>query len=344
MKIKQLLGMMALDANANEVGKIDDAEFDPVEGQITAITIVLKKNFISSNKIEIDFEDVKSIGDYVLLDKEINKEAAIEEAEKAKDAKEEVEEVEAEIVEDEAEAEEEAEEAAEVKNTNVVAIKLDNGKVITGVDRALFGYIKSPINNRKTDDKYGVPITYGCDSTIAEIKETMKQLYREYKLKEAFVGADSTMFNGKDSLPLNGLFKKVDAGDDNFFEVFDPAFRPFTERLQELFKRLEHEIGTSAGILSEVNTANATANTYQIAYNANTGSGTAMSNSSHTYDASKALTKNTFTKTGYTFLGWNTNKDATTATYQDEITEYTDKNITGYTTMKKAELVAALEK
>lgn len=132
-------------------------------------------------------------------------------------------------------------------------------KVITGVDRALFGYIKSPINNRKTDDKYGVPITYGCDSTIAEIKETMKQLYREYKLKEVFVGADSTMFNGKDSLPLNGLFKKVDAGDDNFFEVFDPAFRPFTERLQELFKRLEHEIGTSAGILSEVNTANATA-------------------------------------------------------------------------------------
>lgn len=132
-------------------------------------------------------------------------------------------------------------------------------KVITGVDRALFGYIKSPINNRKTDDKYGVPITYGCESTIAEIKETMKQLYREYKLKETFVGADSTMFNGRDSLPLNGLFKKVDAGDDTFFEVFDPAFRPYTERLQELYQRLEHEIGTSAGILSEVNTANATA-------------------------------------------------------------------------------------
>ena len=102
MKIKQLLGMMALDANANEVGKIDDAEFDPKEGKINAITIVLKKNFISSNKIEIDFEDVKSIGDYVLLDKEINKEAAIEEAKKA--AKEEKEEV-----------ADEAEEEAEVK-------------------------------------------------------------------------------------------------------------------------------------------------------------------------------------------------------------------------------------
>ena len=110
MKIKQLLGMMALDANANEVGKIDDAEFDPVEGQITAITIILKKNFISSDKIEVDFEDVKSIGDYVLLDKEINKEAAIEEAKKAK---EEVEEVEAEIVDEAEEAEEEIEEEAE---------------------------------------------------------------------------------------------------------------------------------------------------------------------------------------------------------------------------------------
>ena len=115
MKIKQLLGMMALDANANEVGKIDDAEFDPEEGQITAITIVLKKNFISSNKIEIDFEDVKSIGDYVLLNKEINKEAAIEEAEKAKkEAKEEkVADVEEEVEEAEEEIEEEVEEAEE---------------------------------------------------------------------------------------------------------------------------------------------------------------------------------------------------------------------------------------
>ncbi|WP_407462655.1 PRC-barrel domain-containing protein [Methanobrevibacter sp.] len=121
MKIKQLLGMMALDANANEVGKIDDAEFDPEEGKINAITIVLKKNIISSNKIEIDFEDVKSIGDYVLLNKEINKEAAIEESKKAKEevAEEEVEEVEAEIVDEEEEvveeAEEEVEETADVK-------------------------------------------------------------------------------------------------------------------------------------------------------------------------------------------------------------------------------------
>ena len=45
-------------------------------------------------------------------------------------------------------------------------------QVITDVDRVLFGFIKSPINNRKVNDKYGVPITYGCEHTIKEIKAT----------------------------------------------------------------------------------------------------------------------------------------------------------------------------
>ena len=130
---------------------------------------------------------------------------------------------------------------------------------ITNVDRVTFGYIKSPINNRKANDKYGVPITYGCEATILEIRQTLKQLIREYELKEAFVGVDATMFNGKNGLPLNGLFKKIDSTNDDFFEVFDPQFRDYTIRLQELYKRLEHEIGTSYGILSEVDTNNATA-------------------------------------------------------------------------------------
>ena len=132
-------------------------------------------------------------------------------------------------------------------------------RTITNVDRVLFGYIKSPVNNRKANDKYGVPITYGCDATILEIKETMKQLVREYELKECFVGADVTMFNGKNALPSNGLFKKIDSTSDDFFEVFDPQFRDYTARLQELYKRLEHEVGTSYGILSEVDSQQATA-------------------------------------------------------------------------------------
>lgn len=126
-------------------------------------------------------------------------------------------------------------------------------KVITGVDRALFGYIKSPINNRKADDKYGVPITYGCDETISKIRQTLKQIDREYNLKEAFVGADSTMFDGKDGLPSNGLFKKVDAGDDSFWEVFSPDIRDSAlyNKLDRQFAQLEKEVGTSEGILTK---------------------------------------------------------------------------------------------
>ena len=134
-------------------------------------------------------------------------------------------------------------------------------QVITNVDRALFGYIKSPINNRISNDKYGVPITFGCEETILEIRECLQQIQREFKLKECFVGADSTMFDGKDGLPKNGIFRKVDAGEDGFFEVFDPAFRDssYYNRLQNLYKQLEHEVGTSYGILSDVQTQNATA-------------------------------------------------------------------------------------
>ena len=132
-------------------------------------------------------------------------------------------------------------------------------QTITNVDRALFGFIKSPANNRRTNDKYGVPITYGCDATINEIKETMKQLLEEFRLKRPFVGVDATMFNGQNALPLNGLFKKIDSTSDDFFEVYDPAFRSYTERLQELYKRLEDEVGTSRGIISDMQTQNATA-------------------------------------------------------------------------------------
>jgi len=134
-------------------------------------------------------------------------------------------------------------------------------QVIANVDRCLFGFIKSPINNRKSNDKYGVPITYGCDATIKEIKDTMKQLIREFDLKEVFVGADATAFSGKDALPQSGLYKKVDTGESDFWEVFDPALRDtsYHARLQELYKRLEHEVGTSYGIISDVVTQQATA-------------------------------------------------------------------------------------
>ena len=63
MKIKEFLGMLVLDSNANEVGKIVDAEFDKETGKLTKIGISLRKNILSSSVIEVDFDDIKSIGD-----------------------------------------------------------------------------------------------------------------------------------------------------------------------------------------------------------------------------------------------------------------------------------------
>ena len=60
-----------------------------------------------------------------------------------------------------------------------------------------------------------------------------------------------------------------------------------------------------------------TANTYTVAFNANGGTGS-MLNQSYTYGVSKALTENAFTKTGYTFAGWNTKADGTGANYTDK--------------------------
>ena len=77
---------------------------------------------------------------------------------------------------------------------------------ITNVKKMPFMYIKSPIDNRKEVDKYGAPITYGCDKQIKRIMEDLEQIDREYGLKKAFIGADSTMFKGEGDLPDNGLY------------------------------------------------------------------------------------------------------------------------------------------
>lgn len=136
--------------------------------------------------------------------------------------------------------------------------------IIPNVDRCLLAYFKSPIDNRHSTNYYGVPITYGCGSIINEIYECLEQIRREYNNKQAFIGADSTLFKEGDVLPRSGIFKLVrgsGANGEDFWQIFDPSIRDssFYARLQELYQRLEKAIGTSRGILSDIETQNATA-------------------------------------------------------------------------------------
>ena len=132
---------------------------------------------------------------------------------------------------------------------------------ITGVRKMPFMYIKSPVDNRIENNDYGVPITFGCEEQIRKIKHTLDQIEREFDLKETFIGADITMFNGENALPTDGIYKKINSGEDDFWEVFDPDYRdePLFRKLEKECSMLEKQVGISKGILTDVETANATA-------------------------------------------------------------------------------------
>ena len=66
--------------------------------------------------------------------------------------------------------------------------------------------------------------------------------------------------------------------------------------------------------------ANWTANSYAVKYDSNGGTGNAMDDSTFTYDKDGTLRKNTYTKTGYEFKGWNTESDGSGTSYADGAT------------------------
>ncbi|MEE1069354.1 MAG: InlB B-repeat-containing protein, partial [Paludibacteraceae bacterium] len=81
----------------------------------------------------------------------------------------------------------------------------------------------------------------------------------------------------------------------------------------------------SSDLESTVNPAGATtyyayykAHQYTVKFDANGGTGSMSNQSSHTYGVSKALTANAFTRTGYTFAGWNTKADGTGTSYTNK--------------------------
>ena len=135
---------------------------------------------------------------------------------------------------------------------------------IANVDRVPFGFIKSPVDNRKESDDYGVPITYGCDDIKEQIMECLEQIRKEFKLKKTKLQVDDRAFvtDPKTGKPIveDDLYMAVQ-GDPDLFNIFDPAFREssYHARLDKLFGLFEKQVGTDRGILTEPETRGATA-------------------------------------------------------------------------------------
>lgn len=133
--------------------------------------------------------------------------------------------------------------------------------IIRGVDRPLFAYIDSPKDNRTTDLLQGASITVGCESTISQIRETLRSYAQEFALKRAFVGVDKLMIDKETGKPSPLFITFDDKRSQSLFEVFSPDIRDqaYRDRLNALFALLEKQVGTSSGILTPAETANATA-------------------------------------------------------------------------------------
>ena len=136
---------------------------------------------------------------------------------------------------------------------------------ISGVDRVLLSFFKSPIDNRRSSDKYGVPITYGCDGLIAETLECLKEIEKEFKNKKSRTFADERLFRndpttGKRILP-DDSFIEGNMEDRAAIEIFSPDIRDssYYNRLLHLFELMEKAVGTSKGILTAPETRGATA-------------------------------------------------------------------------------------
>lgn len=71
MNIKEVLGSKVLDKNAYEVGTVSDFDFNQKEGTIKSMVVSLKKGVFSKEELEVAFEDIETIGGYVILSKEL---------------------------------------------------------------------------------------------------------------------------------------------------------------------------------------------------------------------------------------------------------------------------------
>ncbi len=151
---------------------------------------------------------------------------------------------------------------------------MDEEQIIPA-EQLLFGRIKCPTVNRTDPNSVnGVPITFGCEKIIREIKQKYVQYNKEFDKKEAKLFADKTLFAGGNnnnnkssfSFPDNDVYQFVNGdtangGVKNLIDDYSPDIRDESLKNGENFNLsiLELCCGFSRGIFTSPETSFATA-------------------------------------------------------------------------------------
>lgn len=145
-------------------------------------------------------------------------------------------------------------------------------QVIPNVDRLLLGRFKCPkVNRHDVNSKNGVPITYGNEEIVKEIKASYRRFNNEFEKMEPMIFADKTIFKsikvksadgkvieksvlpkGKDRIIMNvNANKTIDGG--SAMKEWAPNIRDASLEvgIERNFRMLELFCGLSEGILSK---------------------------------------------------------------------------------------------
>jgi len=163
----------------------------------------------------------------------------------------------------------------------------------------LFSFLKCPTDSRRESSNfYGVPVTYGCEKLITDILALIHEMQDEFINKRAYIGADERLFDGKNNLPDSGyykLFRAASSIDDKpFLEIFSPDIRhtSFIDGINFKLSQLEKAIGVNRGVLTDLDTADATAtairrstfDTYNLVDSMRSNMADALENLCYAYD------------------------------------------------------------
>lgn len=130
-----------------------------------------------------------------------------------------------------------------------------------GVEKPLFAFVDSPRDNRDTDMMQGAAITLGAEKAIEELHKNIRDFFEEFDKKRAKLGVDKAMIEKGTILDRYTLGFNGGVNGTGLFEIFDPAMREqaYISREDAVSKRIEKMVGTSSGILTNAETAMATA-------------------------------------------------------------------------------------